>query len=97
MQASRIAALLVLATAISFGASWQLASAQAEKAKPAQKWEYVAINGGAYSPNNGDAHKELEKLGEQGWELVAVEPAAPYVQGGQLRASERIYHLKRAK
>jgi hypothetical protein len=54
--------VIVLASA----GAWQFAGAQGEKVKELPKWEYrvVASTTGA----------ELNALGKDGWELVAVEP-----------------------
>lgn len=82
MQSSRSAAFLVLAIIVSFGTAWQLASAQAEKVKPEQKWEY-AISG----------EHALDKMAEAGWELGWVTQSA----GGPKHEPHMVFTWKRPK
>jgi len=86
-----------VAAVIALAAGWQLASAQGEKEQAVQKWEYRAIAGGQDSIPSRETIRELAQLGDDGWELVAVEPAAIYVQGGSTNHGYRVYHLKRPK
>lgn len=48
---------------------WQFAGAQGEKVRESLKFEYKILNG------TSAAGTELNVLGKDGWELVAVEPA----------------------
>lgn len=83
----------ILVLALALVAGWQLASAQGEKAdvkeKPVQKWEYKMET---------DPTK-LDALGNDGWELVSVEPPAPFVRGNMqmFETTKRAWHFKRPK
>ena len=85
--------LWIVALVVALFVGWQLASAQGDKEKSAQTWEYKSIYG---SENLSPDTKEVTRLGKEGWELIAVEPALPYVQhGGTVRRTERIFYFKR--
>jgi hypothetical protein len=56
--------LWIVAVVVALIAGWQLASAQGEKEKAVQKWEYKLY----YSPEKDG----LNALGTEGWELVCV-------------------------
>lgn len=67
----------------------QYCAAQAVKDKALAKWEYYVMQ--------GNDLKELNKLGDAGWEVIAIEPATPYVQGSTARLADRVVYLKRQK
>jgi hypothetical protein len=58
----------------------------------------VGIQNGRWSQEaqpSGLYMLQLEELGKDGWELVAVEPSQVYVQGTAVQRNNRVYHLKR--
>ena len=63
ISARRIAWPLVVVLAFSAGATWHLAWGQSARPKVVQKWEYKA---------SGFSAVTFERLGDDGWELVAV-------------------------
>jgi hypothetical protein len=60
--------LWIAAVVVAIIAGWQLASAQGEKEKAAQKWEYKVV----VIAGNQDREKSLADAGEAGWELVSA-------------------------
>jgi hypothetical protein len=54
---------------IALAGVWQFAGAQGEKIVPTVKWEYKILSGTSASG------VELNVLGKDGWELVAIDPA----------------------
>jgi hypothetical protein len=83
------AAVALVVVALAWGYQ-QLAMAQASGGA-APKWEYKSVK-------DGLSEHSLNVLGSEGWELVAVEPATPYMfQAGETRHSSRVFYLKRRK
>ncbi len=76
----RFVIMLLLGLAIVSAGTWQFAGAQGEKAKFVHRWEYKKL------ATLNEA--ELNVLGIEGWELIAVETP--------LRGASATY-LKRAK
>lgn len=66
MKVQRLCVVVLAAIVLASVGAWQFAGAQGEKVRDFPKWEYkvVASTTGA----------ELNVLGKDGWELVAVEP-----------------------
>jgi hypothetical protein len=64
---NRTPLLWIVAVVVALVAGWQLASAQGEKEKAAQKWEYKVSH-----ISTNDPTKPLAENGEAGWELVTV-------------------------
>ena len=62
MIGQRIVWPAIVGLAFVAGTAWQVATGQGPNAKPVQKWEYKTVR----------ATNEVEKLGDEGWELVAV-------------------------
>jgi hypothetical protein len=84
----RIGILLLVGFAFVIGSVWQFAGAQAEKGKVAvQKWEHKHVT----------TFKDVETLGDEGWELVALEPEMPYVTRDFKSSTHRSIFLKRPK
>jgi hypothetical protein len=84
----RIGILLLVAFAFILGSFWQFAGAQGEKAKgTVQKWEHKHVT----------TFKDVETLGDEGWELVALEPEMPYVMRDFKSSTHRSFFLKRPK
>lgn len=82
--------LWIVVVVVTLIAGWKLASAQGEKEKAVQRWEHKT-----YMGQNTD-NREVTQLGKEGWELVAVEPAMPYVQSSStVRRTERFFYFKR--
>jgi hypothetical protein len=82
------AALLVATLAWGFR---EFATAQDVETTPPPRWEYKIHKGEATS-------SVLNALGGDGWELVAIEPAMPYMFGpGRLEHSARVFYFKRPK
>lgn len=65
-KVQRLCVVVLAGIVLASAGAWQFAGAQGEKIKEYSKWEYkfVASTTGA----------ELNVLGKDGWELVAVEP-----------------------
>ena len=76
---------LCIALAFSIGMFWRGATAQEEKGKSVQKWEY------AYG--SGYSQKHVTEMGLDGWELVAVTAPSPSIPG-DLSAT---FYFKRPK
>jgi hypothetical protein len=90
--------LWIVAVIVALIAGWELASAQGEKEKAVQKWEYKILDGGKSATPDGDYGNSLNELGKDGWELVGVEPATRYsMGGGNTSANTRVFHFKRPK
>jgi hypothetical protein len=79
------------------------ASAAREPANASTKWEYRVCTQAATA---GGLPDELVSLGQDGWELVAIEPAQPFGEvdhgGGtgkfgadRIQKTERRFYLKR--
>ena len=66
--------------------------------KPSPKWEYKEVAEDKLADEGG-----LNKLGDQNWELINVEPKLPYLTrtnpGGltTVEYTKRIYYFKRQK
>lgn len=93
----RLGVLLLVGLAFVLGSAWQFAGAQAEKAKPEQKWEYLIRTGGQEAQPDGQIQRMVNELGLEGWELVAVEPATAYGRGNATLHNYRVFHFKRPK
>jgi hypothetical protein len=65
--------LWIVAVIVALVATWQLASAQAEKEKAVQKLEYKVVV--IYSDGE-KREKVLADAGDAGWELVSASPGA---------------------
>jgi hypothetical protein len=76
-----------------------VSTAKDEQTRSARlKWEY--------KKTKDLDEKQLNQLGEEGWELVAVEPKLPYVEvrtrfktevTGSVTYTERLFYFKRPK
>jgi hypothetical protein len=62
----RIAWPLLVVLAFAAGTVWHLASAQEDRSRRVQKWEYEFVPG--YS------EQSMKRMGDDGWELVTVLP-----------------------
>ena len=60
---------ILFVTLIAVAGAWQFAGAQGEKIAASAKFEYKILSGTSASG------VELNVLGKDGWELVAIEPA----------------------
>lgn len=62
----RFCVIVLVGSVLASAGAWQFAGAQGEKVREYPKWEYkfIASTTGA----------ELNALGKDGWELVAIEP-----------------------
>lgn len=70
MSKSNLQFLFVLFVGlIAVAGAWQFAGAQGEKVRETLKFEYKILSG------TSSSGAELNLLGKDGWELVAVEPA----------------------
>ena len=73
-------------------------SAQGDKEKAVQKWEYTWANGSSATGPTDEVMKEVNRLGNDGWELVTVEPATAFpTRGGGMERGTRIFHFRRPK
>lgn len=59
--------LWIVAVVVALIAGWQIASAQGEKGKAAQKWEYRTI------VTNLQDEKRINEMAADGWELAFVD------------------------
>lgn len=99
MKRLLIAVPVVLLLALSLSAP--PAGGQPAKPPAVVKWEYKSIRlndisayGGKYEPN---LDKGLNRLGEEGWELAAIETVVfPYTTSGPVHPSP-MYVFKRQK
>jgi hypothetical protein len=70
MSSSQRLASVLIGLVLILGIAWQFARGQAQpdRAKAVQKWEYKQTS----IATGEDGATQLSKLGEDGWELVAV-------------------------
>lgn len=81
--------LIAAAVGLIISLGW-VVRAQQEKPAPKVAWEHSVV---AAFP--GDDTTRLDRLGAEGWELVAVRSEERFT--GNFRQTEVIYYLKRAK
>lgn len=73
----------VVAAAWVMHAAWEVVTKEAsgakcpEQAKPAIKWEYKTLLCNA--PMSEDVQEELNRIGDNGWELVVVNTPGRYI------------------
>ena len=89
--------LWIASIVVALIAGWQLTFAQVDKGRSAQQWEYKALVGDDESSPGEEFLKDVAKLGEDGWELVAVEPSSGYGVGTRPHRNRRVFHFKRPK
>jgi hypothetical protein len=61
--------LVIVAVASTAALSWHFATGQETKAKTVQQWEY--------NYGTGYSREHITRMGEEGWELIAVTQTAP--------------------
>ena len=89
---------VVLAVAAIGWISFSPSTGQEPKASARVKWEYRELSEEKLTTEGG-----LDKLGEQGWELMQVDPKLPYLTRTNpagvttVAYTPRLYYFKRAK
>ena len=88
MFSSRPVIVVLIGLILTLGIVWKIADAHVEMGRSVQKWEYKQ----AYIVTGDEGEMQLNKLGEDGWELVAI-----YVYEQQNGAKVHRSILKRPK